>query len=68
MYKNDFAVVLDFRDINRYIAVLLNFLFRVKKKMIVNSMKWLRCNHLNNCGTVMVRRLRARLKLVSPIR
>ena len=45
MYKNDFAVVLDFRDINRYIAVLLNFLFLVKKKMIVNSTKWLHCNH-----------------------
>lgn len=64
MYKNDFPAVLDFKNINKYTAVFIKFTFSSEQKMIMNSMKWLHCNH---CGTVIVRRLRARLKLVSPI-
>lgn len=30
-YKNDFAVVLDFRDISRYIAVFIKFSFSSEK-------------------------------------
>lgn len=30
-YKNDFAVILDFRDINRYIAVFFKFSFSSEK-------------------------------------
>ena len=31
MYKNDFVVILDFRDINRYIAVFIKFSFSSEK-------------------------------------
>lgn len=31
MYKNDFSVVLDFRDINRYIAVFIKLSFSSEK-------------------------------------
>lgn len=31
MYKNDFAVVLDFREINSYIAVFIKFSFSSEK-------------------------------------
>lgn len=30
-HKNDFAVILDFRDINRYIAVFIKFSFSSEK-------------------------------------